>query len=169
VLTFPPLTFLLFVLSPWALYFTGWYAATLRHPYLHEMTHVHLVLIGSLFLWPMLGIDPVPGRVGYPFRMLLILLTLPFHAFLGLTIMGEQTVIARDWYRSLPEAWLPSPAADQHLAGGILWGAGDLVGLVFFVVFFAQWARSSMKEAAREDRRLDLLESRAAARQGPGQ
>jgi putative copper resistance protein D len=169
VLTFPPLTFLLFVLSPWALYFTGWYAATLRHPYLHEMTHVHLVLIGSLFLWPMLGIDPVPGRVGYPFRMLLMLLTLPFHAFLGLTIMGEKTVIARDWYHSLPETWLPSPAADQHLAGGILWGTGDLVGLVFFFVFFAQWARSSMREAAREDRRLDLLESRAAAQHGRGQ
>jgi cytochrome c oxidase assembly factor CtaG len=169
VLTFPPLTFLLFVLSPWVLYFTGWYDASLRHPYVHEMTHVHLVLIGSLFLWPMLGIDPVPGRVAYPFRMLLMLLTLPFHAFLGLTIMGEDTVIARDWYSSLPEGWLPAPAADQHLAGGILWGTGDLVGLAFFIVFFAQWARSSMQEAAREDRRLDLLESRAAAQQGRGQ
>ena len=60
-----------------------------------------------------------------------------------------------------PETWLPTPAADQHLAGGILWGTGDLVGLVFFVVFFAQWARSSMKEAEREDRRLDLLERQA--------
>ena len=27
-------------------------------------------------------------------------------------------------------AWLPDPLADQHLAGGILWGSGDLVGLV---------------------------------------
>ncbi len=161
VLTFPPLTFLLFVLSPWVLYFTGWYDASLHHPYVHEMTHVHLVLIGSLFLWPLLGVDPVPGRVNYPFRMLLILLTLPFHAFLGLTIMSEDTLIARDWYSALPETWLPTPAADQHLAGGILWGTGDLVGLVFFVVFFAQWARSSMREAEREDRRLDLMESRA--------
>jgi cytochrome c oxidase assembly factor CtaG len=169
VLTFPPLTFLLFVLSPWMLYFTAWYDASVRHPYIHEMTHVHLVLIGSLFLWPMVGIDPVPGRVGYPFRMLLMLLTLPFHAFLGLTIMGETDLIAGDWYRSLPETWLPPPAADQHLAGGILWGAGDLVGLAFFIVFFAQWARSSMKEAEREDRRLDLLESRAAAQHGRGQ
>ena len=30
VLTFPPLTFALFVISPWALYFTGWYDATLH-------------------------------------------------------------------------------------------------------------------------------------------
>ena len=29
VLTFPPLTFTLFVITPWALYFSGWYSATL--------------------------------------------------------------------------------------------------------------------------------------------
>jgi len=167
VLTFPPLTFLLFVLSPWVLYFSGWYEASLRHPFLHEMTHVHLVVIGSLFLWPLLGVDPVPGRVAYPFRMLLILLTLPFHAFLGLTIMSEAPVIAQGWYDGLTMSWLPSPADDQRLAGGILWATGDLVGLVFFLVFFAQWARSSMREAEREDRRLDLAE-RGTRRRGAG-
>ena len=52
---------------------------------------------------------------------------------------------------------------DQHLAGGILWGSGDLIGLVFFGVLFAQWVRSSMREAEREDRRLDLLEARQRA------
>ena len=63
-------------------------------------------------------------------------------------------------------AWLPDPYDDQHLAGGLLWGSGDLVGLVLFGVLFVQWVRSSMREAAREDRRLDLLEARerAAAR-----
>jgi putative copper resistance protein D len=30
VLSFAPLTFLLFVLSPWVLYYTGWYDASLR-------------------------------------------------------------------------------------------------------------------------------------------
>src|SRR5262245_43957474 len=58
VLSFPPLTFLLFVLSPWVLYFTGWYDATLRSPYLHELMHVHLVVVGCLFFWPLVGVDP---------------------------------------------------------------------------------------------------------------
>jgi putative copper resistance protein D len=162
VLSFPPLAFALFVLSPWVLYFSPWYDATLQSTFLHEAMHVHLVLVGALFLWPLVGVDPVPGRVAYPFRMLLILLTLPFHAFLGLTIMGQDTLIAGEWYRSLSLPWLPDPAEDQRLAGGILWGSGDIVGVVFFVVLFAQWARSSMKEAEREDRRLDLEERRRA-------
>ena len=158
VLSFAPLTFLLFVVSPWALYFSGWYDASLRSEFVHEMMHVHLVLVGSLFFWPLVGVDPVPGRVAFPFRLLLIFLTLPFHAFLGVTIMGQEELIAGDWYRSLPMAWLPDPADDQHLAGGILWGSGDLVGLTFFAVLFVQWVRSSMREAQREDRRLDRLE-----------
>lgn len=167
VLTFAPLTLALFVLSPWALYFTGWYPASLSSAYVHEMMHIHLVLVGSLFFWPLLGIDPVPGRVGYPFRMLLILLTLPFHAFLGVTIMGSKILLAESWYAALREgpmgAWLPTIAEDQHLAGGILWGSGDLVGLLLFLILFTQWVRSSMQEARREDRRLDLLERRARA------
>lgn len=166
VLTFAPLTFLLFVISPWALYFTSWYDATLRSVPLHELMHVHLVLVGALFFWPLVGIDPVPGRVAYPFRLLLVILTLPFHAFLGVTIMSQETLIGGSWYRALPMPWLPDPAADQHVAGGILWASGDVVGLVFLGVLFTQWVRSSMREARREDRRLDRLEAQAA-RQDP--
>ncbi len=165
VLTFPPLTFALFVLSPWALYFTGWYDASLRSAYVHEMMHFHLVLVGSLFFWPLMGIDPVPGRVAYPFRMLMVVMTLPFHAFLGVTIMDSERLLAEEWYAALREgpmgAWLPTIAEDQQLAGGILWGTGDLVGIVFFAVLFTQWVRDSMREAAREDRRLDRLEAAA--------
>jgi putative copper resistance protein D len=102
--------------------------------------------------------------VAYPFRLLLLVLTLPFHAFLGVTIMNQDTLIGGSWYPSLPEAWLPSPAADQHLAGGILWSSGDLVGLAFVGVLFTQWVRSSMREAEREDRRLDRLEAQASRR-----
>ena len=162
VLSFPPLTFALYVLSPWALYFTGWYDASLDSVFVHEMMHIHLVTVGALFFWPLMGIDPLPGRVDYPFRVMLVVLTLPFHAFLGVTIMGQDALIGGEHYRELARgpmgSWHPNLADDQNLAGGILWGAGDLVGLVFFAVLFTQWVRSSMKEAEREDRRLDRLE-----------
>ena len=165
-LSFPPLTFGLFVLSPWALYFSGWYDASLRSAYVHEMMHVHLVVVGCLFFWPLIGVDPVPGRVAYPFRMLMVLMTLPFHAFLGVTIMDSSRLLAEDWYAGVREgpmgSWLPTIAADQQLAGGILWGTGDLMGLVFFGVLFSQWVRDSMREAAREDRRLDRLDAAQA-------
>jgi cytochrome c oxidase assembly factor CtaG len=164
VLAFPPLALALYVISPWALYYSSWYDASLSSAFVHEMMHVHLVVVGTLFFWPLMGIDPVPGRVGYPFRLLIVFLTLPFHAFLGVTIMGQDELIGGEHYLALREGpmgeWLPSAAADQELAGGILWASGDLIGLVFFGVLFTQWVRSSMAEAKREDRRLDLMEKR---------
>ena len=99
------------MVSPWALYFSGWYPATLDSTYLHEMMHVHLVLVGCLFFWPIVGVDPVPGKVGYPFRMLLVVLTLPFHAFLGVTIMAEEDVIGGDHYADLHDGPMGSLAA----------------------------------------------------------
>lgn len=165
VLSFAPLAFALYVLSPWALYFTSWYDASLASTYVHEAMHVHLVAVGALFFWPLMGIDPVPGRISYPFRLLAIFLTLPFHAFLGITIMDQDTIIGESHYSELREgpmgAWLPSMAEDQHLAGAILWSSGDLIALVFFGVLFAQWVRQSFAEAKREDRRLDREEARA--------
>ena len=165
VLSFAPLAFALYVLSPWALYFTKWYDASLTSPFVHEMMHVHLVAVGTLFFFPLLGVDPVPGRLTYPFRLIVIFLTLPFHAFLGITVMDQKTLIGYEHYASLRDGpmadWLPSIAGDQHLAGGILWGSGDLIALTFFGVLFVQWVRSSLQEAKREDRRLDREESRA--------
>ena len=170
VLAFPPLAFALYVASPWALYFSPWYDASLASSYVHEVMHIHLVLVGTLFFWPLMGVDPVPGRVSHPFRVLLTLMTLPFHAFLGVTIMGQTTLIGAEHYLALREgpmgSWLPPALDDQHLAGGILWASGDLIGVLFFGVLFTQWVRSSMKEAAREDRRLDIEERRSSSSLG---
>src|SRR5204863_8406519 len=49
VLTFPAVPWLLFIGSPFALYFSGWYGATLDSRALHDLMHVHFVLMGCLF------------------------------------------------------------------------------------------------------------------------
>jgi cytochrome c oxidase assembly factor CtaG len=159
VLSFPPVSLALFIISPWALYMTGWYDATLHSSVLHALLHLHFLVVGCLFFWPILGLDPVPGRMAYPFRMMVVFATLPFHAFLGIAVMSSNTLIAADWYRSLHLTWGPTPMYDQFIAGSILWVSGDLVGSVIFGVLFVQWVRESQREAAREDRRLDRLDA----------
>jgi cytochrome c oxidase assembly factor CtaG len=168
VMTFPLVPWLLFVASPFALYFTGWYDATLSNRVLHELLHAHFLLVGALFFWPLLGVDPVPGRQSHPFRMLLVALTLPFHAFLGVSIMSltpdGRGLIAADHYLARHD--LAEAVFQQNLGGALLWSSGDLVGLLFLGVLLTQWMRASEREAQREDRRLDRLEAaeRAAAR-----
>ncbi len=63
VLTFPVVAGALFIATPFALYFTGLYEATLRNPWLHEVNHIHFVLVGCLWYWPLLGLDPMPNRL----------------------------------------------------------------------------------------------------------
>jgi len=162
VLSFPLVAGALFVATPFALYFTGWYEATLRSGPLHDFMHLHFLAVGSLWFWPLLGLDPTPLRLAYPLRMLAVFLTLPFHAWLGIAVMSQGSVIAADWYSGLGRDWGASPLSDQRTAGGILWASGDLVALVVFALLFVQWARASEREAAREDRRLDRLDVEAA-------
>jgi cytochrome c oxidase assembly factor CtaG len=166
VVSFPLIPWALYVASPFALYFSGWYAATLDSRGLHELLHVHFLVTGALFFWPLLGIDPVPGRGGHPFRLLLVGTTLPFHAFLGVSIMSVEPdgrgLLAADHY--LPLHGLAESVFQQQLGGGLLWASGDVIGLLFLGVLITQWMRASEREAQREDRRLDRLEAAAVSK-----
>jgi putative membrane protein len=166
VLTFPLVAFAIFVVSPFVLYFTGLYRLSLENGFAHELLHVHFVLSGCLFFWPLVGLDPLPGRWPHPGRLLLMLLMVPFHTVLGLTIMQSRTLLAGDWYPSLGLTWA-DPFDDQRLAGGLLWSGGELVSVTVLVVLVLQWIRASEREARRIDRELDRAEAAAASRPPP--
>jgi putative membrane protein len=166
VLTFPLVAYGFFVVTPFALYFTGLYKLTLEHEWVHELTHVHFIAVGCLFFWPLLGIDPLPGRWPYPGRVLLMFLSTPFHTILGLTIMQSTELLGGDYYPSLQLPWA-DPAVDQRLAGGILWAGGEIVSVTMIAVLVVQWMRHAEREGRRIDRQLDR-EELAAAQAGPG-
>jgi hypothetical protein len=92
-----------------------------------------------------------------------MVLSTPFHAVLGLTIMQSNSLIAGAYYPSLHLAW-SNPVSDQRVAGGILWAGGEIVSVVMLAALVAQWMRSSEKEARRVDRQLDREEAAAARR-----
>ncbi len=158
VLTFPLLTFGLFIASPFALYFSGLYRLSLEYPAVHEFVHVHLIVVGCLFFWPLIGLDPLPGRLPYPMRALLMFLSTPFHTVLGLTVMQSSTLLGGDWYPSLGLDWV-DPYADQNLAGGMLWAGGEFVAVAMLGALVFQWIRESEREARRVDRALDRAEA----------
>ena len=165
VLAFPIVAGSIAVANPWGLYFTKFYDLTLRNVWWHDFNHFHFVVVGCVWSFALIGVDPMP-RVGYPMRMLAVFMTMPFHAFLGLTIMGQHTLIAGDWYIDQGRTWGMSPAADQQMAGGILWAAGEVVSILIFIALMVQWARASEREARRVDRQLDREEAARASAAG---
>lgn len=164
IILFPPLTTFLMIASPFALYLTGWYNLTLRNDVAHDMLHIYMVVVGCLFFFPLLGVDPVPIKMPYPIRFILFLLTMPFHAFLGVTIMGSTQLIAEDWYLAFGRTWGPSPLEDQTLAGGLMWATGDITMFAAMITIFIQWIGDSKREAKRVDRALDREEALATKR-----
>jgi len=161
VMTFPLVAYAIFVVNPFVLYFTDLYRLTLENAFAHEWVHAHFILTGCLFFWPLVGLDPLPGRWPYPARALLMVLSVPFHTVLGLTVMQSTTLFGGDWYPSLGLTWA-DPWADQKVAGGILWAGGEFVSIAMLAVLVVQWMRQSEREARRIDRELDRQEARAA-------
>ncbi|RLK12219.1 putative copper resistance protein D [Micromonospora sp. M71_S20] len=162
IYSFPLVAFAVFVVNPFALYFTDLYRYTLEHVWAHEVVHAHFIMTGCVFFWPLLGLDPLPGRWPYPARALLMLLSVPFHTVLGLTIMQSSTLFGGDWYPSLGLTW-SDPWQDQVVAGGILWAGGEFVSVTMLAVLVVQWMRHAEREARRVDRDLDRQEARQRA------
>ena len=158
VVASPLVTAPIFVGTLFVLYFTPLYEATLRSATLHELVHVHFVVAGCLFFWPLLGLDPLPGRLHPMMRLLVLFVTLPMHAWLGISIMSGSQIIAGDYYRELGRTWGPSLASDQAIGGGLLWSTGDFISIVLFIIIFGQWVRADEREARRVDRRIDRAE-----------
>src|SRR5919112_2308601 len=162
LVTFPLVAFGLFIANPFVLYFTGVYRQTLEHAWLHELVHVHFIVTGCLFFWPLLGLDPLPNRWPYPGRALMMVLSVPFHTVLGLTIMQSRTLLGGDWYPNLNLSW-SDPWSDQVVAGGVLWAGGEIVSVTMLGILVMQWIRQSEREAKRVDRALDRAEAAEAA------
>jgi putative copper resistance protein D len=159
--SFPLVSGGIYVVTPFVLYFSGLYRLSLQHPTVHTLVHIHLVAVGCLFYWPLIGLDPVPGRQPYPMRALIMFLSTPFHTVLGLTVMQSSNLLGGDWYPSLDLPWA-DPAGDQRLAGGILWAGGEFVAVAMLGALVVQWMRQSEREARRIDRALDRAEAEAA-------
>lgn len=136
-------------------YYSDAFGFALREHAGHELMTVHFVITGYLFILSMVGTDPVPRRAPYPLRLLLLLATMAFHAFFGVTLMGSPTLIQPDWFTGLGRDWGPSALADQQMAGAITWGIGEVPTLLIAIGVAIMWSRSDTREMRRTDRAAD--------------
>lgn len=145
----------LFAFSLWIFYYTPimrW--ATTDHVG-HEWMIAHFLITGYLFVQSLIGIDPVKYRLAYPFRLLLLLGTMAFHAFFGLSIMQMNGLLLADWFGAMGRTWGDTPLVDQQVGGGIAWSIGEIPTVILAIVVAIQWSRSDERETRRRDRNAD--------------
>ena len=154
-LSHPVTAFVLFVGSLYAVYFSPIFDTLVRYHWGHEVMSVHFLVVGYLFYWGIIGIDPGPRRLPFLGRLGLLFAVMPFHAFFGIATMTMTSTIGTRFYRYVGLPWLDGIAADQHLGGAIAWGSSELPVIVVVVALVAQWARQDRRAAIRSDRHSD--------------
>jgi putative copper resistance protein D len=120
---------------------------------------LHFLAAGSLFYWVLIGVDPAPRRLPYVGRILLLFVTMPFHAFFGIALMNMGEPLAPGWYNSLHRDWGASLVSDLNTGGSIAWAFGEIPTFIVLLAIVFQWFVEDQREAGRADRAAD----RAAA------
>lgn len=159
-LTHPLIALALFVGSFYVLYFSGLFDAAVSTHWAHLLMNAHFLLVGYLFFWPIIGIDPSPRTLPYPARLGLLMVSVPLHAFFGIAVMSSEEVIGALFYSQLALPWVDR-LADQSTGGGLAWAAGEAPVLLVLVALLVQWSRSDEREGRRHDRQADRDGDRA--------
>ncbi|TDC89478.1 bifunctional copper resistance protein CopD/cytochrome c oxidase assembly protein [Actinomadura sp. 7K507] len=163
VIAHPAVATIIFVASLYVLYFTPLFEAAMRNHLGHIAMMVHFLAAGSLFFWVLLGVDPAPKKLPYPGRLLLLFVTMPFHAFFGIALMNMSQALALGWYNSVDPPWGTTILHDQQTGGAIAWAFGEIPTFIVLIVLAFQWYGDDQRQARRLDRKAD----RAAKSGGP--
>jgi cytochrome c oxidase assembly factor CtaG len=152
--THPAFTIPLFIASLYGLYFTPIFDDLMRSETGHIAMMVHFLLVGLVFFWPIMGVDPGPNRPGYVMRMLELFAGMPFHAFFGIALMMASEPMVKTFLH--PAASLGvDPLNDQTTAGGIAWAFSEIPSVIVLVALLFQWYTSEQRQSRRQDRAAD--------------
>jgi putative copper resistance protein D len=158
----PATATVIFIVSTYAVYFTPLFGYLMRAHVGHLVMLVHFLASGCLFFWVLIGVDPTPRKLPYIARILLLFVTMPFHAFFGIALMNIGTPIAAGWYTALNRPWGTATLSDQHTGGSIAWAFGEIPTFIVLIAMVFQWYAEDRRLARRLERQADRADAAKA-------
>ena len=163
VLANPIVAWLTFGLVLWTTHFSPLFNIALEDQGAHDLEHAAYLVAGLLFWWPVVGLDPAPRRLSYAARVLYLLLQLPINSFLGMAILFADDPLYPH-YATLGSPYGITALADQQLAGGLMWLAGDIAFIGAILAIIGAWMRHDQRDAPAAERRADVERARLRER-----
>ena len=164
---FHPLTTSLGMLAtPWLLYLTPWYTASLENEWVGAPTRILLVAVGFSYFYARLQADPVPRKYSQLISLLISVAEALGDGVLGLVIW-QGSLIASAYYAELHRNWGPDQRLDQTIGAGVLWILGDVVGLPFVLLLMRALSRDEKAHAIEVDAELDTAEANESETAAP--
>ena len=151
----PLVVLVIFTFGIYGLYFTSFFSTLMASHTGHVLMEIHFLLIGLLFAWVIIGLDPMPREFPHWARLVLVLVAISLHAFFAIAIMQSTIPVGDAWYSQVAPPWVANPLADSNVGGGIAWGFGEVPTLLLMVLVAVQWSRSDARLAKRQDRAAD--------------
>lgn len=124
--TSPAVVVLLGTGSLYALYVTPLFGLVEDSTLLHVVVHVHMLAVGCLLSWFVVGIDPMPRRPGIRSRAIVLLVVAAGHDVLAKLLVA----------RNLPDG---VPAGQVDAGARLMFYGGDVVEVALLVVLLAGW------------------------------
>ncbi len=116
---------------------------------------VAMLYAGYLFVLSLIGVDPVPFRLPYPGRLVMLIGIMAMHAFFGIAIMMQSGLMVAEWFGAMGRTWGATPLEDQYIGGGAAWSIGEIPTLILAIVVAIQWSRNDDRAQRRRDRQVD--------------
>ncbi|MEU1388522.1 MULTISPECIES: cytochrome c oxidase assembly protein [unclassified Nonomuraea] len=154
-LSHPVVAMVLFISGSYALYSTSLFEDAMRQPVGHIPMNTHFLASGALFFWVIIGVDPAPRRLPYVAKLGTLMMTMPFHAFFGISMRMTGTSIASAWYDQLNRPWGASVLEGRTVADGMAWAFGEIPTMIVVITTAVQWALGDHRQARRQDRHAD--------------
>lgn len=167
LVTSPLVSPLLLAVVPFALYFTGWYQATLEHYGQYELLHLVLLVAGFVVQIPLWETGGAGHGFPYPLLLLFAFIELLVDAVPGIVLRLDTHLVAPAFYLGLHRTGVAGLLSDQQLGGDFLWCVAEAIDLPFLIVFLVAWIRADAAEAAEVDRELDTRAVTTTAEDGP--
>ena len=155
LLSHPLFAGLNFAMSLVLFYYTPLFRWSTEEHLGHQWMIVHFLITGYLFVQSLIGVDPQPHKPSFPLKLMLLIGTMAFHAFFGLGLMNEKSLLLADWFGSMGRTWGDDPLADQAAGGAFAWGVGEIPTIIITLIVVWQWSRFDDRERRRLDRASD--------------
>src|SRR6266487_3506227 len=161
-LTWPVFGFAAYAAAIIGGHLTGIANLAARNQVAHSAEHLGFLIVGYLFLLPILGQEPIRWRLSYPARLILLFLIMPVDTFTGL-ILGYGNAGTPGVPPGPRPSWAGTVVQDLHAGGAVMWIAGDALMFALMMVVFAMWSTDT-RSSARTHGWLESARQSAVAR-----
>jgi putative copper resistance protein D len=147
-LTWPPFGVAAYAATIAGTHLTSFMNLVLTNDGIHNAEHALYIIIGYLYLLPLIGSEPIRWRISYPVRLIFLFIAMPVDAFTGVAL-GSYSSDPFPVTAGMRRPWGPSPLDDVHIGGAVMWVGGSAIMFVLIMLTFLAWSRAGQRADGR--------------------